>query len=432
MPDVFILCEYPTLNGGEFSMLSTLDGVRAGGFTPAVIAPSVGPLGELLRSRGVEVLPFGLCDAVGKRLPLTEIRTQLAELLRRRRPDLLHANSLSTGRISGPVAAELGLPSMAHLRDIVRLSAQAVADLNCHRRLVAVSEATRQFHAAGGLDAKRLHVLHNGVDIERFRPRSPSGYLHRELGLVANAKLIATIGQISLRKGQDVLVRAAASLGPAADALHFLIVGERYSQKGESRRFEENLRNPEAWLREDDGWLGASAASSQNAETWGLAALDPSHPKTGHPKTGHPKTGHPKTGHPNTSHPKSDLSGRLHFLGFRDDVDRLLGELTLLVHAARQEPLGRVLLEAAASGVAIVATDVGGTPESFPSTLQSARLIPPDDPEALAAAIAELAADQPQRERLAAAARHRAEQAFNVGRATEALLHHYRAITSHT
>ena len=46
---------------------------------------------------------------------------------------------------------------------------------------------------------------------------------------------------------------------------------------------------------------------------------------------------------------------RVHFLGVREDVDRLLNEFTMLVHAARQEPLGRVLLEAMAMGNPVVA-----------------------------------------------------------------------------
>ena len=62
---------------------------------------------------------------------------------------------------------------------------------------------------AHGLDAEKTHVLYNGVDLEQFRPRPPTGYLHRELGLPADAQLIGNIGQIGLRKGQDVLLRAA-------------------------------------------------------------------------------------------------------------------------------------------------------------------------------------------------------------------------------
>ena len=50
-------------------------------------------------------------------------------------------------------------------------------------------------------------VLYNGIDLERFRPRPPTGYLHRELGLREDVPLIGTIGQISLRKGHDVQPR---------------------------------------------------------------------------------------------------------------------------------------------------------------------------------------------------------------------------------
>ncbi len=206
MPEILILCEYPTLNGGERSMLATLDGVRAAGFAPAVIAPPDGPLAEALATRGIELIPFQCRAADGTRVAQDRLREQLAEIVLRRRPALLHANSLAMGRLSGPVAADCGVPSVAHLRDIIRLSAQAVADLNRNRRLLAVSMATREFHVAHGLDAEKTHVLYNGVDLDQFRPRSPTGYLHRELGLPADAQLIATIGQIGLRKGQDVLL----------------------------------------------------------------------------------------------------------------------------------------------------------------------------------------------------------------------------------
>ena len=192
-------------------MLATLDGLRAAGFAPVVMAPPDGPLADELARRGVELLPF-CCradrgDRVCRWAGCARNWPTCSAVAARR---CLHANSLAMGRLSGPVAAELQLPSIAHLRDIVRLSAQAVADLNCHRRLLAVSEATRAFHVAGGLAAEKTHVLYNGVDLDEFRPRPPTGYLHRELGLPPDAQLIGTIGQIGLRKGQDVLLRAAA------------------------------------------------------------------------------------------------------------------------------------------------------------------------------------------------------------------------------
>ena len=74
------------------------------------------------------------CDS-----PWTNSAASWPRFLNRHRPALLHANSLAMGRLSGPVAAELALPSLSHLRDIVTLSRQAIADLNCHTRLLAVS-----------------------------------------------------------------------------------------------------------------------------------------------------------------------------------------------------------------------------------------------------------------------------------------------------
>jgi glycosyltransferase involved in cell wall biosynthesis len=370
MPEILILCEYPTLNGGERSMLATLDGVRAGGFMPTMMAPPDGPLAAELIARGIELIPFQCRASDGTRVAQNLLREDLADILRRRRPALLHANSLAMGRLSGPVADDCGLPSIAHLRDIIRLSVQAVADLNRHRRLLAVSAATREFHVLHGLDAEKTRVLYNGVDLEQFCPRPPTGYLHRELGLPADARLIGTIGQIGLRKGQDVLLHAASLIAERAPVAHFLIVGERNSEKGESRQFESNLRN--------------AAGGS--------------------------------------------LTGRVHFLGRRNDITLLLNELTLLVHSARQEPLGRVLLEAAASGVAVVATDVGGTREIFPPELDAARVVSPDDADSMAVAMLELLGNRLLRDHLGAAARRHAEERFDVRNSVAGLIRHYETL----
>lgn len=370
MPEILILCEYPTLNGGERSMLATFDGVQAAGLSPVVMAPPDGPLAEELSARSIESIPFRCREADGSRIPRDRLREELAEILHRRRPALLHANSLAMGRLSGPVAADCRLPSISHLRDIIGLSAQAIADLNCHRRLLAVSAATRQFHVARGLSGDKTDVLYNGVDLNLFRPRPPTGYLHRELGLAADAQLIGNIGQIGLRKAQDVLLRAAAQIADASPTVHYLIIGERNSDKSESRQFESAL----------------------------------------------------------TDTASGSLAGRVHFLGRRTDVSQLLTELTLLVHTARQEPLGRVLLEAAAAGVPTVATDVGGTREIFPPEAAAARIVLPDNAGSFAAAMLELLENANVRNRLGAAARHHAEEKFDIQKTVAGLIEHYKTL----
>ncbi len=57
------------------------------------------------------------------------------------------------------------------------------------------------------------------------------------------------------------------------------------------------------------------------------------------------------------------MADKVHFAGFRTDLERILPCLDLVVHPATMEGLGVSLLQAAAAGVPIVATRVGGIPE---------------------------------------------------------------------
>lgn len=370
---VAVLCEFSTMNGGERSLLASLSFLPAADWTPIVLCPAEGALSMSLRDAGVETLPFEMRDAHGAPRPREPLCAELAELLRRLAPQLMHANSISTARLSGPVIEQLGLPSIGHLRDIVSLSRPAVANLNRHARLLAVSEATRTAHLAQGFDAARTYVLHNGVDLHLFAPRPATGWLHAELELPRSARLIGCIGQISLRKGLDIFAAAAERLAPEFPDLQYLVVGDRHSEKAETRQHEADLR----------------ARFSTPC-----------------------------------------LAGHGHFLGTRDDVANLLPELTLLVHPARQEPLGRVLLEAAASGCAIVATQVGGTKEIFPPAAEAALLVPPDRPDELAAAMARLLHDADLRQALGQRARQRAEAAFSAATSAAALIAHYNDVAS--
>jgi glycosyltransferase involved in cell wall biosynthesis len=103
-------------------------------------------------------------------------------------------------------------------------------------------------------------------------------------------------------------------------------------------------------------------------------------------------------------------------------------ECDLLVHAARQEPLGRVLLESAASGLPVVATDVGGTREIFPTEEDGAVLVPADDAAAIANAVTILLRNDERRRSLGSAGRRRAERQFDVHQASARLIEFYRRV----
>ena len=363
---VAVVFEYATLNGGEQSMLALFDELVESGRDVEIVAlaPPEGLLAEELTDREIELVPLELRDAEEARLPRDKALKRLRKALERADADVVHANSLSMGRLTGALGDAFDVPRVAHLRDIIKLSGAALDDLNRNDALVAVSNATRAFHVEQGLDAEKTGVVYNGVDLELFRPLPARGDLKAELGVDDDAFLIATIGQIGLRKGQDVLAQGAAEIADELPDVHFVLVGERHSSKQESIEFEQDVMRTFA---------------------------------------------------------EAGLGSRLHLLGWRDDVETLMTECDLLVHPAHQEPLGRALLEAAASGLPIIATDVGGTGEIL-SDGESARLIPPANPAALAQAIRELHADHEQRETFAEAARQRVEVLFPISRAARALV----------
>jgi UDP-glucose:(heptosyl)LPS alpha-1,3-glucosyltransferase len=82
---------------------------------------------------------------------------------------------------------------------------------------------------------------------------------------------------------------------------------------------------------------------------------------------------------------KKGLSDYIKFLGFRRDVSRLMASADLMIHPARIEAFGLVLVEALATGLPLVATCVDGIPEVLADT--DVPMVEPGDPGALRAAI---------------------------------------------
>lgn len=113
-------------------------------------------------------------------------------------------------------------------------------------------------------------------------------------------------------------------------------------------------------------------------------------------------------------HIQSNLRGRkIVFAGFREDLERCLPCLDLLVHPARMEGLGVILLQAAACGLPVVATRAGGIPDIVEEGA-TGLLVPVNDRQALAAALLKLLQNPEERHRLGRAARKRAEAAFSI------------------
>lgn len=103
--------------------------------------------------------------------------------------------------------------------------------------------------------------------------------------------------------------------------------------------------------------------------------------------------------------------GRVRLLGFRHDLPRLLPCLDVLVHPAEREGLGVSLLQAAACGVPLVASAVGGIPEVV---RDNGRLVPPGDSATLATALADVLDEPAAAARMGAHGRRWVEQQFSL------------------
>src|ERR1700685_819402 len=111
-------------------MLAVLPHLVGTEFEVVALAPAAGDLAPALSALGVPTVAFDIRDAAGQRRELDAIREDLRTAIRRVRPDLIHGNSLSMGRITGTVAGESKAVATAHLRDIVGLSAAGVCQVN--------------------------------------------------------------------------------------------------------------------------------------------------------------------------------------------------------------------------------------------------------------------------------------------------------------
>jgi glycosyltransferase involved in cell wall biosynthesis len=112
------------------------------------------------------------------------------------------------------------------------------------------------------------------------------------------------------------------------------------------------------------------------------------------------------------------LSGRVRFLGLRNDVPAILAGVDVLALTSRFEGFPNVVMEAMATGAVVVASDVGGCRELVVPG-ETGLIVPPGDPAAVAAAVLRVLRDPPRAAQMAAAARRRVEREFDVHRMAE-------------
>jgi len=324
---------------------------RWGDFLERIVA-SGRPLAEYAVDRIYS--PHGLWQAA-----------RFARDLRRERIDVVHTYGFKVNVFGIPAArlsgARVVVAGIRDTCDQLTAAQRRLQRLVCRMAdVVAVNaEAIKSCLVADGYDPASVAVIHNGIELSRFdRPPQP-GRVRRELGLPAEAPLVAVLARLHPVKGIEYFLEAAAAVASGFPSARFLVVGQ-----------------------------GCILRDGVIVETPYKRQLEAAAERLG-------------------------LAGRVVFTGFRLDIPDLLAEVAVSVlPCIGNEGLSNSVLESMAAGVPVVATTVGGNPEAVEDGV-SGLLVPPRDAEALARAIGAVLADPALAARLGHAARERVARHFS-------------------
>lgn len=387
---VLYLQSHAEIGGSDVSLLKMVENLDRSRFRPVVVLPSPGPLSEEFERRGAKVIVsremLKLTTRKGRLYHLRFLANypsavwRIRRLIGGERIDLVHTNTLHN--LYGYLAARLaGRPHVWHVREIVVQSAafrrlEVFLARHFADRIIAVSAAAAEmFRGEGGEHPPHLRVMWNGVDLSRFHPGNSGLRIRSELGVPPGAPLVGLVGRLDHCKGVDVFLRAAAMCRDEFPGARFVVCGGEVEGQEEVARGAARLA----------GELGLGDAVS--------------------------------------------------FTGWRygpGDMPEVYAALDVLVSASIwPESFGLVLVEAMATGRPVVATDHGG-PREVCAGGETALLVPPRDPRAMADAMLELLRDPPRAAAMGRAGRLRAEQLFDQRRhARELQLLYEEVLNSH-
>jgi glycosyltransferase involved in cell wall biosynthesis len=163
--------------------------------------------------------------------------TRLLGILRRRRIHILHSHMFQSSVFASPLGRLAGVPAIVetpHVNERWRqgwLKSHFLIDRLVARTVdafIAVSEAnSRYLIEQKGLPSRKVHVIPNGIDLERFHPGHPEPpELRSALGFAADDPVIALFARLDPQKGHAVLLEAMARLRQTVPRVRLVIAGE--------------------------------------------------------------------------------------------------------------------------------------------------------------------------------------------------------------
>ena len=157
---------------------------------------------------------------------------RLASFWRKNRVDLVHTHLFTAdlwGRMAGLLSPVFIVSTSHTTRDpnIGRLG--RLLDKVLDRRndaVICVSEAVRRYRVEeAGFDPKKLHLIENGIDLDRFQKTAPREEMERRLGLPPGRRWAVIVGRLVPLKGHRFLIEALSLLAKDFPDLGLLIAG---------------------------------------------------------------------------------------------------------------------------------------------------------------------------------------------------------------
>ena len=309
-----------TVGGSFFSLFYLASRLDRSRYQPLVVFRTDNPIIPDFRAAGVETRVIPVQPAMTLPTPIGRIAAKagnflrgfvleprtLARLLRNERIDLVHLNNSITRNHVWIVAARMaGIPCVTHERGInPQYSGRSLVLGRGLAAVICISDAVRRNFVARGIRGLKLVTIPNALDPGEVRVRRNPGEVREEFGIAPQRPLVGMVGNLKHWKGQEVLIRAVATLKSRVPEIACLLIGDT---SRESEAYGRRVRS----LIED-----------------------------------------------------LQLQDNVFITGYRREVGDYINAAQILVHASiLPEPFGRVLLETMALRKPLVASNDGAVPE---------------------------------------------------------------------
>jgi len=213
-----------TWRGGEQQLLYLTTGLKARGHGVTLACQPGSPLAERAAAAGLDVVEVRMRGEADFLAVLA-----LRRLIRRGAFDIVHLHTAHAHTLGGTAAmlARRGRCVVSRRVDF-GVASTRFSGLKYHRgivRYIAISEAVREVLIEGGVDARRVAVVHSGIDLARFEGVPPNRF-REEFAVAPDAPVVGNVAHMADHKGQRYLVAAVPRILEAEPRARVFIVGD--------------------------------------------------------------------------------------------------------------------------------------------------------------------------------------------------------------